>query len=130
MHPYQKLVVWQRAHALAASLYGADALDESPRYRALVDQIRRCAASIAANIAEGAGSESQSSFARYLGIALASAHELESHFQLARDIGCVTQENGEHFVASVESLKRMLTSLRRAVKAPKPMYRSKNGDPA
>ncbi len=130
MHPYKKLVVWQRAHALAASLYGADALDESPRYRALVDQIRRGAASIVANIAEGAGSNSQSSFARYLGIALASAHELESHFLLARDIGCSTPQNSARFVSSVESLKRMLTALIRAVKTPKPVHKSQNGDPA
>ena len=129
MYPYKKLVVWQRSHALAASLYESGALDESPRYRALVDQIRRCAASIAANIAEGAGSDSQSSFARYLGIALASAHELESHFLLARDIGCITPKTSEQFTASVESVKRMLTSLRRAVKSPKPMARSQNGDP-
>ena len=129
MYPYQKLVVWQRAHALAASLYDRAALDESPRYRALVDQIRRCAASIAANIAEGAGSESQSSFARYLGIALASAHELESHFLLARDIRCITPQNSERFTASVESIKRMLTSLRRAVKSPKSPHSKQNGDP-
>jgi four helix bundle protein len=121
MHPYQKLVVWQRAHTLAASLYATNALDESARYRALVDQIRRCAASIAANIAEGAGSGSQLSFARYLGIALASAHELESHFLLARDIGCATPQDSLRFVASAESLKRMLTALIRAVKSPKPV---------
>ena len=129
MHPYKKLVVWQRAHALAAALYEADSLDEGARYRSLVEQIRRCAASIAANIAEGAGSESQASFARYLGIALASAHELESHFLLARDIGCTTPENALQFAASVESLKRMLTALRRAVKSPKLGRRSQNGDP-
>jgi four helix bundle protein len=129
MYPYKKLVVWQRAHALAASLYATNALDESARYRGLVDQIRRCAASIAANIAEGAGSDSQLSFARYLGIALASAYELESHFLLARDIGCATPQNSERFAESAESLKRMLTSLRRAVKAPKPVHRRQNGDP-
>ena len=129
MHPYQKLVVWQRAHSLAASLYGADALDESPRYRALVDQIRRCAASIAANIAEGAGSESQPSFARYLGIALASAHELESHLLLARDIGCANRTDSERYTNSVASLKRMLTALRHAVKSPKPGRTNQNGDP-
>jgi four helix bundle protein len=129
MHPYQKLAVWQRAHALAASLYHPGALRASPRYRALVDQIRRCAASIAANIAEGAGSESQSSFARYLGIALASAYELESHFTLARNIGCTTPENGVEFASSVVSVKRMLTALHRALKSPKRAARNQNGDP-
>jgi four helix bundle protein len=130
MYPYQKLVVWQRAHSLAASLYETGALDESARYRALVDQIRRCAASIAANVAEGAGSGSQASFARYLGIALASAYELESHFLLARDIGCATPQSSERYACSVESLKRMLTALRRTVKSRKAAPRMQNGDPS
>ena len=129
MHPYQRLVVWQRAHSLAVSLYETAALDDSPRYRALVDQIRRCAASIAANIAEGAGSGSQTSFARYLGIALASAHELENHFLLARDIGCATKANTERYLSSVESIKRMLTALLRAVKTPKRPRLKTDGGP-
>jgi four helix bundle protein len=129
MHPYQRLVVWQRAHALAVSLYDPAALDESARYRALVDQIRRCAGSIASNIAEGAGSDSQASFARYLGIALASACELESHFLLAREVGCTTRANGERYASSVESLKRMLSALRREVKSPTRVRRAKDGGP-
>ena len=129
MHPYQRLVVWQRAHALAASLYEAAALDDAPRYRALVDQIRRCAASTAANIAEGAGSGSQSSFARYLGIALASAHELESHLLLARDVGCATSENSARYAVSIESIKRMLTVLQRRVKTPTRPRKNDDGGP-
>jgi four helix bundle protein len=127
MHPYQRLIVWQRAHTLAASLYEPAALDESPRYRALVDQIRRCAASISANIAEGAGSSSQSSFSKYLGIALASAHELENHFLLARDVGCSTRENSERYATSIESIKRMLTALRRSVKTPSRPRKKEDG---
>ena len=129
MHPYQRLVVWQRAHSLAASLYDTEALDDSPRYRALVDQIRRCAASISANIAEGAGSSSQTSFARYLGIALASAHELENHILLARDIGGATTANSERYLGSIVSIKRMLTALIRAVKTPKPPRIKTDGGP-
>jgi four helix bundle protein len=129
MHPYQRLVVWQRAHALAASLYEATALDESARYRALVDQLRRCAGSIAANIAEGAGAGSQSSFARYLGIALASAHELESHLLLARDVGCATPANSERYAMSIESIKRMLTVLQRRVKTPTRPRKNEDGGP-
>jgi four helix bundle protein len=129
MHPYQRLVVWQRAHALAASLYGEGALDESPRFRALVDQIRRSAGSIGANIAEGAGSASQSDFARYLGIAIKSAYELESHLLLARNVACVSPESGAEYAERIQSLKRMLTALRARVKEPKGPPRKANGGP-
>jgi four helix bundle protein len=129
MHPYQRLVVWQRAHSLAASLYGQGALDESPRYRSVVDQIRRSAGSIGANIAEGAGSGSQAAFAKYLGIALASSYELESHFLLARDVGCVSPERSGQYAEQIQSIKRMLTALRARVKEPREPHRKANGSP-
>jgi four helix bundle protein len=50
------------------------------------DQIRRCAASIAANIAEGCGKRGNGEFQRYLNIAAGSANELEYHFLLAHDL--------------------------------------------
>ena len=120
MHSYHRLIVWQRAHKLAVALYGTDVLDESARYRALVDQVRRCAGSITANIAEGSGSGSQAMFARYLAIALASAYELESHLLLARDIRCVSSESTAALGAEVEALKKMLTVLVRTVRKKSP----------
>ncbi len=116
MHPYQRLIVWQRAHALAVALYGADVLDESARYRALVEQLRRCAGSIAANIAEGAGSGSQPMFARYLAIALASAYEVENHLLLATAISCVSRGTSESLGVEIEAIKKMLTVLLRKVR--------------
>jgi four helix bundle protein len=120
MHPYQRLIVWQRAHKLAVALYDAELLDESSRYRALVDQVRRCAGSITANIAEGSGSAAQAMFARYLAIALASAYELESHLLLTHDIGCVSAESAAVLGAEVEALKKMLTVLVRTVRKKSP----------
>jgi four helix bundle protein len=121
MYPYQRLIVWQRAHALAVALYRVDVLDESVRYRALVEQLRRCAGSISANIAEGAGSGSQPMFARYLAIALASAYELENHLLLAGAISCVSRGTGESLGLEIETIKKMLTVLIRKVRhRPKP----------
>ena len=109
--------MWQRAHSLAVATYRAGVLSESERYRSLVNQLRRSAVSIAANIAEGAGTDSQPMFARYLGIALASAYELEGHLLLARDIECLIGEQGESLLPEVESLIKMLTALLRTVRS-------------
>jgi four helix bundle protein len=129
MHPYQRLIVWQRAHAFAVSLYSSSAIDESQRYGALVLQLRRCAGSVGANIAEGAASESQASFARYLGIALASAHECENHLLLARDIGCIPSAESEKFAREIEAIKKMLTVLQRTVKARRYLTKKTDGSP-
>jgi len=101
-------------------MYGADVLDESPRFRLLVEQLRRCAVSVPANIAEGAGSESQRMFARYLGIALASACELEGHLLLCRDVSCASPVTAESLLAETVAVKKMLTALVRQVRRGSP----------
>ena len=52
----------------------------------LTIRIRRIAASIAANIAEGCGKPGNGEFQRFSNIAGGSASELEYHFLLARDL--------------------------------------------
>ena len=49
--------------------------------------MRRCSASIGANIAEGCGKLGNNEFQRHLQIASGSASELDYHFLLARDSG-------------------------------------------
>jgi hypothetical protein len=53
----------------------------------------RCAASVAANIAEGCGKRGNGEFQRFLNIAAGSASELEYHFLLARDLQFLAAEN-------------------------------------
>jgi four helix bundle protein len=108
---------------MAVDTYRAGVFSEAVRYRSLVDQMRRSAVSISANIAEGAGSGSQPMFARYLGIALGSAYELESHLLLARDIGCAAGDSGEALLAEIESIIKMLTALLRSVRSRRSEFR-------
>ncbi len=73
MKNFRDLMVWQKAHALTLASYRGTA--EFPRQEiyGLVSQIRRCSASIAANIAEGCGKRGNPEFQRYLHIAAGSA---------------------------------------------------------
>jgi four helix bundle protein len=108
MHPYQKLLVWQRAHRLAVTVHGhSNGWTDS----VLRTQVRRAALSVPSNIVEGAASPSQAMFARYLGTALASAAELEYQLLFASEITLLTA--GEHALLHAEllELKRMLIAL-------------------
>jgi four helix bundle protein len=113
MHPFEKLLVWKRAHALSVRLYSVTA---AWRDFGLRDQVRRAAASIAANIAEGAGRQSsQRELARFVSIALASAAELRSLMLLSRDVGLARGDESEPIDRECEELRRMLTAFRKRV---------------
>jgi four helix bundle protein len=86
MKNFRDLQVWRKAHALTLRCYKATS--DFPRHElyGITSQIRRCAASIAANIAEGCGKRGNAEFQRFLGIAAGSASELEYHLLLAHDL--------------------------------------------
>ena len=77
----------------------------------LTGQIRRAASSIPANLAEGCGVDRDVEFARYCGIARASASELEYHLLLAHDLKLLEAEDYAQLIERVVELKRMLTGL-------------------
>jgi four helix bundle protein len=87
INSYRDLQVWQDGMALAEMCYRLT--KEFPREELLAatSQIRRSAASIPANIAEGHGRESTQSFVQYLRIAQGSLKELETHLLLAERVG-------------------------------------------
>jgi|ERR1035441_2804643 four helix bundle protein len=83
MKNFRDLMVWQKAHSLTLASYRGTAEFPKQEIYGLISQIRRCSASIAANIAEGCGKGSNAEFQRFLQIAAGSASELEYHFLLA-----------------------------------------------
>ena len=117
MFPFRRLEVWQRAHKLAVGLLADLAYGDDPRARIVAEQAWRAATSISANIAEGAGSASHAQFARFLGVAIGSAHELENHLLLAVDTRMISRANGERHGGEVVEIKRMLWALRARVRS-------------
>jgi four helix bundle protein len=87
MKDFRNLLVWQKSHALALAAYRTTHAFPKHETYGMTSQIRRCAASVAANLAEGCGRSGNGEFHRFLNIAAGSASELEYHFLLARDLG-------------------------------------------
>lgn len=111
MQSFRKLVVWQKAHALTLSLYRiTKAFPADERY-GLSAQIRRSAASIGANLAEGCGRVSRRDFARFATIALGSASELEYHLVMAADLELIDRDTHLRSDTAVVQVKRMLAGL-------------------
>jgi four helix bundle protein len=111
------LQVWDKAHQLTLIAYLETRSFPKEELFGLTSQIRRCAASIGANIAEGCGRGSDSDFARFLQIAMGSASELEYHFVLAHDLDLIHADVHKNLEGRVREIKKMLTALIAKVKA-------------
>ena len=108
MSDFRKLLVWQKAHALALHVDRAAVSIRAARYASLRSQLIRAAMSIPANIAEGRRQESEREFARFLRYAVNSACELEYHLVVVRDIGALDVRECDALMAELIEVRRML----------------------
>ncbi len=111
MRDFRGLEVWQRAHRITLLLYRATAKFPREELYGLTSQIRRCSASIAANIAEGCGRQGEGEFNRFLQVASGSASELDYHLLLARDLEILPQNTFDTAANELSQLRRKLSSL-------------------
>jgi four helix bundle protein len=118
---YRDLRVWQEAMSLAETCYRLTREFPRDELFGLTSQIRRSAASISANIAEGHGRENTGSFVQSLRIAQGSLKELETHLILAERVGLLQAPILQPTLAECESLGKMVRALIRSLqdKSPK-----------
>jgi len=122
MKNFRDLQVWSRAHEMTLSVYRETSHFPREELFGLTSQMRRCSASIAANIAEGCGRRGNAELHRFLQIALGSASELEYHLLLARDLQYLESSAYEKLNGAVEEIKKMLYSLARRADAERGRY--------
>ena len=115
MKDFRQLTAWQKAHAVTLNTYRGTAEFPKTEMYGLVSQMRRCSASIGANIAEGCGRSNNGDFQRFLQNAMGSASELEYHLLLSRDLDYLPQERYLELNRQLAEVKRMLVALTRKV---------------
>jgi len=114
MRDFKRLAVWRKAHELVLAVYRVTADFPDSELYGLSSQMRRSAASVPTNIAEGCGRGAQGrEFARFLQIASGSASELEYQILLSHDLKLLPAEDYAQLSAQTVEVKKMLTSLRR-----------------
>jgi len=95
INSYRDLQVWQDGMALAEHCYRLTKAFPREELFAMSSQIRRSAASIPANIAEGHGRETTGAFVQSLRIAQGSLKEFETHLLLAGRVGLLNEPSIE-----------------------------------
>lgn len=112
MQRFTDLKVWQRSHALVLEVYKVTAgFPETERF-GLTSQLRRAAASVPANIAEGSKRRHPQDYARFLNIAEGSLAEAEYHLILARDLDYLPADPARRMLGEAAEIARMLFALR------------------
>ena len=111
LQDFRNLEVWKRSHSLTLELYRVTSKFPSNELYGMTSQIRRAAASVPANIAEGCGRYGNAELTRFLRIAIGSSSELEYHVLLAYDLGYIGKEEYEELTVRVVEVRRMLIGL-------------------
>jgi four helix bundle protein len=115
MKDFRRLTVWEKAHAVTLATYRMTANFPREELYGISSQMRRCSASVAANIAEGCGRTGNGELRHFLNTASGSAVELEYFLLLARDLSLVSAGAYETLCRDVLEVQRMLASLLRKV---------------
>jgi four helix bundle protein len=116
MFNFERLDVWQKAIDFADLVYArSDSFPDSERF-GLTAQIRRSAASIPANIAEGAARPA-ADFAKFLGYASGSLYEVVTHSTIAHRRRYLGHEYHREIYFQAEEIARMLSGLRSSLKS-------------
>lgn len=117
---YRDLEVWQVAMDVAEQCYNLTATFPKEELFGLTMQIRRAAASVAANIAEGYGRESRREYLQFLRIAQGSLKELETYLLLSLRVGITMEDNLSPILAGCERVSKMLHRLIRSLQNTNP----------
>lgn len=100
---------------LAVSCYRETKVFPREESYGMTSQIRRAAAAIPANIAEGYGRESTGAYIQFLRIAQGSLKELETHIMLAEQVELLRIQNSTPLLTECERVSKMLRSMIRSL---------------
>lgn len=103
MHNYSELRVYGLAMTLTENVYKYVSTFPKDERFSLTSQLRRAAVSVASNIAEGCGRNTDKETARFISIALGSLYEVDTQLELAFRFG----------YGEIDQFKDQMVSLRR-----------------
>jgi len=110
---YRNLIVWQRAVDLSVEVYKITAGFPREEIYGITSQMRRCAVSVASNIAEGYGRNSKNEYRHFLGVARGSALELQTQLAIAAELGFTKAESLERAESLADEVAKIIWAIRK-----------------
>jgi len=107
MQNHKKLIVWQKADALAFNVYKITEQFPKKEMFGITSQIRRAALSVPVNIVEGYGRKTNAELSRFVDIALGSLAETQYLLEFSERLGYI----GNNAVVSLYELAEEVSKL-------------------
>jgi len=105
---FEDIKAWQKAKNLVKEVYRICGVERYKKDYNLIDQTRRSAISIMANIAEGFARRTNKEFINFLGMAHASAAELQSHLYVALDQKYISDQDFKTLYSLASEVSKMI----------------------
>jgi four helix bundle protein len=116
MHNFKELIIWQKARKLVKDVYVVVKSFPDDEKFGIISQIKRASVSIPANIAEGAGRNTDKDFGRFLDIANGSSYELETLIILSSDLEYLNKSDFEIIIDKIKEVQKMIYSFRNKIR--------------
>ncbi len=108
MRNFKSLRFWRRSHELTLRLYKLTKDFPKTETYGIISQLRRAAASVPTNIAEGCGRLSSKDTARFIVIAQGSLLEVEYLVLLSFELEYIIEEEYKYLDKEINEIKAMM----------------------
>lgn len=107
MNSLENLKIWKKALELATQVYEMTFNLPKDEQYGLIAQMRRSAVSIASNVAEGAGRNSNKEFKHFLSMAHGSSYELQTQLEIVKNLNLINKEITEQLKERISEIQKM-----------------------
>lgn len=112
---FRELIVWQRAIDMTEAIYRFTAQFPREEMYGLTSQLRRAGVSVASNIAEGWGRQSNGEYKHFLGMARGSNVEIQTQLTIAARLNFGVEDDRLTAEGLSLEISRMLVALMRSL---------------
>lgn len=111
---FEKLIAWQKSRELALEIYKTTKGFPKEEQFGITSQMRRCAISVASNLAEGSGRNSMKDKARFSEISFSSCLELLNQIILSYDFEYLSENKYIEIREKISEVTLLIDGLRKS----------------
>lgn len=116
IHSFEDMVAWQEAQNLAVGIYKILETYPGTEVFGLTSQMKRAAASVSANIAEGFGRRTTKNKLQFYAVAYGSLLETKNFIYLSKRLGFIEETSETAILDQIVSCQKLLNALMRSLR--------------